>query len=146
VNNVTHENKGIIHVEQPTSSKQFSSVFNSNSGVNYDRGPKLNFPKIELKKIDGTKVFTCVNQIEKYFELHNIVDDKKMIHITALKFDIKPYQWYRWVVKMKAPFYHYNWGLFKRDLESQYGKVWEHEYFSQLKRIKNSGDIKDYNS
>jgi hypothetical protein len=54
----THENKGSIQVEQPVDNKQFSSGFNSNSGVNYGGGPKFNFPKIELKKFDGTKVFT----------------------------------------------------------------------------------------
>jgi hypothetical protein len=87
-----------------------------------------------------------VNQIEKYFELHNIMDDKKMIHIETLNFEIKPYQWYQWVVKRKPPLYHYTWGLFTRDLEAQYGKVWEHDYFSQLTRIKHLGDIEDYNS
>jgi hypothetical protein len=84
--------------------KQFSSGFNSNSGVNYGGGPKFNFPKIELKKFDGTKVFTWVNQIEKYFELHNIMDDKQRIHIETLNFEIKPYQWYQWVVKRKPLF------------------------------------------
>ena len=50
----TQENKGSIMVEQPTDNKQFSSGFKSNSGVNYGGGPKFNFPKIELKKFDGT--------------------------------------------------------------------------------------------
>jgi hypothetical protein len=36
--------------------------------------------------------------------------------------------------------------LFTRDLEVQYGKVWEHDYFNQLIRIKHLGDIEDYNS
>jgi hypothetical protein len=101
---MNEENKGSIHVEQPANNKQFSSGFNSNSGVNYGGGPKFNFPKIELKKFDGTKVFTWVNQIEKYFELHNIMDDKKRIHIETLNFEIKPYQWYQWIVKRKPPF------------------------------------------
>jgi hypothetical protein len=48
-------------------------------------------PNIELRKFDGTKVFTWVNQIEKYFELHNIMDDKQMIHIATLNIEIKPY-------------------------------------------------------
>jgi hypothetical protein len=63
-----------------------------------------------------------------------------------LKFEIKPYQWYQWVVKRKPPSYNCTWGLFIRDLEAQYGKVWEHDYFSQLTRIKKLGDIEDYNS
>ena len=42
----THENKGSIHVEQPTDNKQYSSGMNSNSGVNYGGGLKFNFPKI----------------------------------------------------------------------------------------------------
>jgi hypothetical protein len=46
----------------------------------------------------------------------------------------------------EAPFYHYTWGLFTRDLEAQYGKDWEQNYFGQLKRIKHLGDIEDYNS
>jgi hypothetical protein len=63
----THENKGSVHVEKPTDNKKFSSGFKSNSGINYGGGHKFNFPKIELKKFDGTKIFTWVNQIEKYF-------------------------------------------------------------------------------
>jgi hypothetical protein len=47
---------------------------------------------------------------------------------------------------MYPPLYHYTWGLFTRYLEAQYGKVWEYDYFSHLKRIKNLGDIEDYNS
>ena len=31
-------------------------------------------------------------------------------------------------------------------MEAQYGKVWEQCHFSQLKRIKHLGDVKDYNS
>jgi hypothetical protein len=51
----THENKGSIHVEQPSNNKHFSGGFNSNSGVNYGWVPKgVNFPKVELKKFDGT--------------------------------------------------------------------------------------------
>jgi hypothetical protein len=119
----THENKGSIHVEQTANNNPFStSESNSNNGVNYGGGPKFNFPKIELKKFDGTEVFTWVNQIEKYFELHNIMDDKKRIHIETLNFEIKPYQWYQWIVKRKPPLYHYTWGLFTRDLKHNMGK------------------------
>jgi len=71
-----------------------------------------------------------VNQIEKYFELHNIMDDEKIIFITTLKFEIKPYQWCQWVLRRKPQCYHYTCGLFTRDLEEQNGKFWEHDYFS----------------
>jgi hypothetical protein len=54
----THENKGSIQVEQLVNNKQFYSGFNFNSGVNYSVFPKLDIPKTELKKFDGTKVFT----------------------------------------------------------------------------------------
>jgi hypothetical protein len=101
---------------------------------------------VELRKFDETKVFTSVNQIEQYFELHNIMDDKKRIHIATLNFENKPYQWYQWVVKRNPPSYHYTWGLFTRDAEAQYGKVYEHYYFNQLTKIKHSGDIEYYNS
>jgi hypothetical protein len=87
-----------------------------------------------------------VRQIEQYFELHSIMDDKKIIHIAALNFEIKPYQWYQWIVKKDPPFYHYTWGLFTGDLEEHYGKFWELEYLIQLKIIKHLGDINDYNS
>jgi hypothetical protein len=83
---------------------------------------------------------------EQNFELHNFMDNKQRIHIATLNFENKPYQWYQWVVKRKPPFYHYTWVLLTRDLEPQYGKVWEHDYFSQLTRIKHLGDIEDYNS
>jgi hypothetical protein len=59
----------------------------------------VNLPKVELRKFDGTKVFTWVNQIEQYFEMHNIMDDKQMIHIETLNFEIKPYQWYHGYLK-----------------------------------------------
>jgi len=73
----TRENIGSVHVEQLSNNKNFLGGFNSNSGVNYGWVPKgVNFPNVELKKFDGKKVFTWVNQINKYFELHNIMDDK----------------------------------------------------------------------
>jgi hypothetical protein len=74
------------------------------------------------------------------------MDDKKRIRIATFNFEIKPYQWYQWIVKRKPPLYHYTWGLFTRDLEAQYWKVWVQDYFNQLKRIKHLGDIEDYNS
>jgi hypothetical protein len=49
-------------------------------------------------------------------------------------------------MKRHPPLYHYTLGLFTRDLEAQYGKVLEQEYFSQLTRIKKLGDIEEYNS
>jgi len=140
-----HENKGSTHVEQTANNNPFSKSI-SNCGVNSCGGPKFNILKIELKKFDGTKVFTWVNQIEKYFELHNIMDDKKRIHIETLNFEIKPYQWYQWIVKRYPPLYHYTWDLFTRDLEAQYRKFWEQDYFSQLKIIKQLSDIENYNS
>jgi hypothetical protein len=127
----THENKGSIHVEQPSINKHIPGGFNSNIGANHGWVPKgIHFPKVELRKFDGTYVFTWVNQIEQYFELHNIMDDKQMISLATLYFETKPYQWYQWVVKRKPHSYHYTWGLFTRDLEAQYGKVWEQDYFS----------------
>ena len=50
-----HENKGSIHVEQPSNNNHFSSGFNSNSGFNYGWVHKgVNFPKDESHKFDGT--------------------------------------------------------------------------------------------
>ena len=60
--------------------------------------------------------------MEQYFDIHNIMDDKQNIHIATLNFENKPYQWYQKIVKRKQTFYHYNWGLFTRDLEAQYEK------------------------
>jgi hypothetical protein len=78
----------------------------------------VNFPKVELRKFDGTEVFTSVNQIEQYFELHDIMDDKQRIHIATLKFEIKPYQWYQWVVKRKPPFLSLYFGFIYKRLGS----------------------------
>jgi hypothetical protein len=78
--------------------------------------------------------------------MKTIMDSKKNISISSLNFEIKTYQWYQWVVKMKPPFYQYTSVLFTRDLEAQYGKVWEHDYIIQMKRIKSLGDIEVYNS
>jgi len=103
-------------------------------------------PKVEIRKFDGIDVFTWVNQIDKYFELHNIMDNKKTISITTMHFYIKPDQWYQWVLKRKPHYYNYTWSLFTRNLEEQYGKFLEQDYFSQLIRIKYLGDIEYYNS
>jgi len=72
------------------------------------------------------------------------MNDKKSIHIATLNFEIKPYQWYQLIVKRNPPFCHYTWSLFRRDLETQYGNIWKHDYFSELTRIKNLGDIEYY--
>jgi hypothetical protein len=45
-----------------------------------------------------------VNQIDKYFKLNNIMDDKKIISLETLYFEKKPYQW---LVKNKSHSYHY---------------------------------------
>jgi hypothetical protein len=115
----THENKNSIQVEQLPNNKNFSGGFNSNNGVTYGWSPKgVNLPKVELINFDGAKIFTWVNQIEEYHELHNIINYKKMIHIATLNFEIKSYQWYQWLIKRKPPSYHYTKGLFTRDLEA----------------------------
>ena len=64
-----------------------------------------------------------MNQIEKYFELHNIMDDKKRIHIETLKFEIKPYKSYQWVDKRKPHIYYYTWGLFTRLIRTMWESV-----------------------
>jgi hypothetical protein len=103
----THENNGSIHVENDSSNNKFSRRLKSNSGVNYGWAQKgVSLPKVELKKFDGTKFFTWENQIEKYFELHNIMDDKKIISLETLHFEIKTYEWYQWVLKRKPHSYH----------------------------------------
>jgi hypothetical protein len=97
----------------------FLGGFNSNNGVTYGWSPKgVNLPKVKLRKFDGTRVFTWVNQIEQYFVLHNIMDDKQMIHITTLNFEIKPYRRYQWVVKRKLLFYHYTLEFIYKRLRS----------------------------
>ena len=47
-----------------------------------------NLPKAELNNFDGVENFTQVNQVENYFEMYNIVDDKQNIHVGTLKFGI----------------------------------------------------------
>jgi hypothetical protein len=87
-----------------------------------------------------------VNQVEKHFEMYNVMENKQRISLETLYFETKPHQWNQWVVKRKPHSYHYTWDLFTRDLEAQYGKVWEQYYFSPLTRIKNLGDVEDCNS
>jgi hypothetical protein len=54
----THDNKGSVHVEQPSIEKHISRGFNSNNGANHGWVPKdIYFPKVELRKFDGTNVF-----------------------------------------------------------------------------------------
>ena len=107
-----HENKGSIQVEQISNNNNFIGVFNSNGVVTYGCYPKgVNPPKFELRKFYGINVFTWMNQIEKYFQLHNIMYDNKMIHIATLNFEIKPCQW---VVKIKTHYYDYTYGLFTK--------------------------------
>ena len=48
----------------------------------------------------------------------------------TLNFEIKPYEKYQWVVKRKSHSYYYMWSLFTRDIEVDYGKAREHDYFS----------------
>jgi len=106
-----------IQVKSPSTNNHILGGFISNIGVNHGWAPKgIHFPKVELRKFDGTNIFTWANQIEKYFELHKIIDKKKTISLTTLYFETKPYQWYQWVVKMKLHSYNYTWELFTRDL------------------------------
>ena len=42
--------------------------------------------KVELKEFDGTYVFTWMNQIDQFFELHNIMDAKQIILLGYILF------------------------------------------------------------
>jgi len=120
----TRGNKNNIHTEQTPTNNYMPGGFNSNIGANHGCDPKgIHFTKVELRKFDGTYVFTWVNQIEQYFVLHNIMDNKQIISLETLYFETKPYQWHQWIVKRNSHSYHYTWGLFTRDLEAQYGNV-----------------------
>jgi hypothetical protein len=71
---------------------RISEGFNSNNGVTYGWSPKeVNLTRVELRKFHGVEVFTCEKEIEKYFEMHNIMDYKQRIHITTFNLEIKPY-------------------------------------------------------
>jgi hypothetical protein len=54
-----HENKGSVQVEKLSNSKNFLGGGNSNNGFTYGWFPKgVSLPKIELRKFDGTYIFT----------------------------------------------------------------------------------------
>jgi hypothetical protein len=64
----THEKGESTQVEQTSINKHILKRFDSNIGVNHALVAKgIHFPKNELRKFDGTNVFTWVNKIEECF-------------------------------------------------------------------------------
>ena len=100
-------------------------------------------PKVEIKKIDGTTVKTWLIQLEQYFMLHQVPQDKK-VALTALHMENEQFQWYQGMRRKRVVGIPYTWENLVRDITTQYDDIQDRVYFSQLTRTKQVGSVMDY--
>jgi len=100
-------------------------------------------PKVEIKKFDGTDVRTWLSQLEQYFMLHQVPQDKK-VALASLHMENEQFQWYQWVRRKRVARTPYTWENLVRDITAQYDDIWDRDYFSQLTKIKQVGPVMDY--
>jgi hypothetical protein len=88
--NVSHE----IHDDDTRNMNQ--EWRNSNLGL------KINhFPKIDMRKFDGKDPITCILQMEKLFDIHNVPHTQK-VQIASLYLEPNQFVWYRWLCSRKS--------------------------------------------
>ena len=78
--------------------------------INSNVGLKTHhIPNIDMRESDGKDPVTWILQMEKYFDLHNVLDTQKVL-IATLYLEPNQYAWYQWFVLVN----HFSLGQFLR--------------------------------
>jgi len=68
------------------------SSFNNHHQLSTDSSGWNRFPKIEVNKFNGPYPVGWVSQMEHYFSLHNITDDRAKVRVAVLYLDFERWQ------------------------------------------------------
>ncbi|KAF8402565.1 hypothetical protein HHK36_010651 [Tetracentron sinense] len=106
-------------------------------GVNQMRHLRLEFPRF-----DDTDPVPWLNQAERFFKFHQIPPDQQ-VEVASFHLEKEALQWYHW---LERQYDFISWGTFSEALISRFGPTEFEDYSANLKRLKQIGSLRDYQS
>ena len=107
-------------------------------------GSRNFFPKVDMRKFDGKDPLTWINQMEIFFEIHQIPYRQK-VTMASLYLEPDQFIWYRWLcTHRRKKGLTVTWSIFTEELQAQYSNSVVENFFSQLAKLQQIGSVKDY--
>jgi hypothetical protein len=117
----------------------------TNDDTNFNpTGSRNFFPKVDMRKFDGKDPLTWINQMEIFFEVHQIPYGQK-VTISSLYLELDQFIWYHWLcTHRRKKGLTVTWSIFTEELQAQYSNSVVENFFSQLAKLQQIGSVKDY--
>ncbi|KAH9308476.1 hypothetical protein KI387_036387, partial [Taxus chinensis] len=97
-----------------------------------------------MRKFDGMDPINWINQMENFFELHQIPLGQK-VTMVALYLEPDQFIWYRWLcAQIQKSGLNVTWTVLTEELQLHYSSSVSNNYFSQLAKLRQIGSVKDY--
>ena len=97
-----------------------------------------------MRKFDGKDPLTWINQMENFFEIHQITHGQK-VTMASLYLEPDQFIWYRWLcTHRRKKGLTVTWSIFTEELQAQYSDSVTENFFSQLAKLQQIGSIKDH--
>ena len=89
----------------------------TNDDTNFNpTGSKNFFPKVDMRKFDGKDPLTWINQMENFFEIHQIPYGQK-VAMASLYLEPDQFIWYHWLCTHKRKKgLTISWSIFTEEL------------------------------
>jgi hypothetical protein len=95
-------------------------------------GSRNVFTKVDMRKFDGKDPLTWINQMEIFFEVHEIPNGQK-VTMASLYLEPDQFIWYQWLcTHQRKKGLSISWSFFMEELQAQYSNSVTDNLFSQL--------------
>ena len=107
-------------------------------------GSRIFFPKVDMCKFDGKDPLTWINQMENFFEVHQIPYGQKVM-MASLYLELDQFIWYCWLCNHgRKKGLTVSLSIFIEELQAQYSNSMTDNCFSKLAKLQQTGSVKDY--
>ena len=104
-------------------------------------GSRNFFPKVNMRKFDGKDPLTWINQMENFFEIHQIPYGQK-VTMASLYLEPDQFIWYHWLcTHRRKKGLTVTWLIFTKELQAQYNNSVVENFFSQLAKLQQTRSI-----
>ena len=88
-----------------------------------------------MHKFDGKDPLTWINQMENFFEVHQIPNGQK-VTMASLYLELDQFIWYCWICTHRGKKgLTVSWSIFTEELQAQYSNGVTDNFFSQLAKF-----------
>ena len=128
------------------SSNQGETFKSTNDDTNFinPTGSRNFFPKVDMWKFDGKDLLTWINQMENFFEIHQIQYGQK-VTMASLYLELDQFIWYHWLyTHRRKKGLTVSWSIFTKELQVLYRNNVTENFFSQLAKLQQIGSVMYY--